>query len=294
MVSFRSGSYDHDMAQDDPVALLGRILASVERRRLVLAAPTPRPPPREAWAPGELSVQLPVAGRIQLAVPDGEGERWTTIDRHHLLVVCPGSWSPRTRTTARRHLALSFGPRIGLAIFDTPAGGGNQGPVAHRRVDHPGPALAAAREAAATCAVHAPTPTVLRALLLGLLPLLHAESSRSTQDDPTRAIRAELRTRCGEDLTRDGIAARFGIGGDHLTRLLRATGGEGFGDLLRRYRLERATALLRDGEASIAAIAEECGFGTATWFIRCFRRAHGTTPAAWRRAWRSAAGSAPA
>ena len=90
------------------------------------------------------------------------------------------------------------------------------------------------------------------------------------------------------------MAARFGIGGDHLGRVLRQAGEPGFVALLHRYRLERALELLRTTDEDVAAIAARCGFGSATWFIRCFRRAHGTTPGAWRRAWRQAADPFPA
>lgn len=275
-------------------ALLHRVLPGVERRTLVLAAPTPRPPPPGAWAPGGLGVQLPLSGRIELAVPAGDGLREWTIDRRHLLVVCPGSWSPRTQRTARRHLALDIGPALRVCCYRTPVGGGQRAPELGVHLPAPGPALAAARDAAAICARHAPQAAVLRPLILGLLPLLAAELVRADASggDLAAAIRTELQARCAEDLQRDAVAAGFGISGDHLARLLRSAGGEGFIALLHRYRIERARELLRTTELELAAIAARCGFGSATWFIRCFRRAHGTTPAAWRRAWRGAAGPA--
>jgi len=272
--------------------LLNRALPGVDRRTLVLAAPTPRPPPPGAWAPGCLAVQVPLSGRIELAVPAGEGLREWTIDRRHLLVVCPGSWSPRTQRTARRHLALDIGPTLRVNCFRTPAGGGHRAPELSAQLPTPGPALAVARDAAATCARHAPRPEVLRPLILAMLPLLAAELARAETGgrDLVASIRAELRARCAEDLQRDVVAAGFGITGDHLARLLRGAGGEGFVALLHRYRIERARELLRTTELELAAIAARCGFGSATWLIRCFRRAHGTTPGAWRRAWQGAAG----
>lgn len=271
--------------------LIDTVLPGLERRRLVFVGPTPRPPPPGAWAPGVLSAQFPLAGRIHLAAPDGAGERWTTIDHRHLLLVCPGGWSPRRADTARRHLALSVGHAIDLRLYETPAGGPGRASL-RASCDASDPALEAVCTAAVTCAARAPRAQVLRPLLLALVPLLAPALRRAPEAGPTAAIRAELRAHCHQDLQRDAVAARFGIGGDHLTRLLRADGGEGFLALIHRYRLERARELLRAGDLGVAEIAQRCGFGGATWFIRCFRRAHGTTPGAWRRAWRGASGAA--
>jgi AraC family transcriptional regulator len=49
-----------------------------------------------------------------------------------------------------------------------------------------------------------------------------------------------------------------------------------------RERVERAKRMLRESKATIAAIGQGCGFGSASRFALLFRRATGTTPSAFR------------
>jgi AraC-like DNA-binding protein len=74
--------------------------------------------------------------------------------------------------------------------------------------------------------------------------------------------------------------------------MLRLGRGIGFVELLQQYRLERAAQQLRDSENSLTTIAGACGFGSASYLIRLFRRQYGSTPEAWRLAWHRASGPA--
>ena len=51
---------------------------------------------------------------------------------------------------------------------------------------------------------------------------------------------------------------------------------------LRVLRLEEARRLLTETDATIAAIAERCGFSSANYFALFFKRETGLTPTAWR------------
>jgi AraC family transcriptional regulator len=51
----------------------------------------------------------------------------------------------------------------------------------------------------------------------------------------------------------------------------------------RRLRLERAASRLRDGDASVTAIAFEAGYETHEAFTRAFRGAYGASPSAFRQ-----------
>jgi AraC family transcriptional regulator len=64
----------------------------------------------------------------------------------------------------------------------------------------------------------------------------------------------------------------------HFHRVFQALAGETVGDLLRRLRLERAAARLRNGRASITELALEAGYATHPAFVRAFRAAYGCTP----------------
>ncbi len=41
--------------------------------------------------------------------------------------------------------------------------------------------------------------------------------------------------------------------------------------------------MLREGEMTISEIATQCGFSSASHFIRTFRKAFGITPASYRK-----------
>ena len=49
------------------------------------------------------------------------------------------------------------------------------------------------------------------------------------------------------------------------------------GEYLTRYRLRNAISLLREGVTE-QVVAEQCGFGSAGYLIRVFRRQFGVTP----------------
>ena len=59
--------------------------------------------------------------------------------------------------------------------------------------------------------------------------------------------------------------------------------GKGFADYLNDLRIERAVSLLSVHDKQIADIARECGFKTAQYFTRAFRRAKGMPPGEYRR-----------
>ena len=52
---------------------------------------------------------------------------------------------------------------------------------------------------------------------------------------------------------------------------------------LKRWRLRRAAAALKDSRRPVAALAEEYGYESESSFNRAFKREFGMPPAAWRR-----------
>lgn len=57
---------------------------------------------------------------------------------------------------------------------------------------------------------------------------------------------------------------------------------------LTHWRMQRGAALLRDGQANVATIAQEVGYESEAAFARTFKRLVGQPPATWRRAQRRA------
>jgi signal transduction histidine kinase/DNA-binding response OmpR family regulator/ligand-binding sensor domain-containing protein len=67
-----------------------------------------------------------------------------------------------------------------------------------------------------------------------------------------------------------------------LHRKLDALTGYSPNKFIRIIRLNKAKALLRDSENSIASIALDCGYNDAGYFARVFKQEYGVTPQEWR------------
>lgn len=79
------------------------------------------------------------------------------------------------------------------------------------------------------------------------------------------------------------LAEQCGCSREHLTRVFAARTGLPPATWLARARLERALALLRDTELPVAAVAAQCGYGSAHTLARQVRAATGKSPKALRR-----------
>ncbi|HET6877525.1 MAG TPA: AraC family transcriptional regulator [Jatrophihabitans sp.] len=91
------------------------------------------------------------------------------------------------------------------------------------------------------------------------------------------------------NLTPSAIAAQLNIS---LRQLYRAFNGtESPAARIRRRRLERAAEILaaRSGPGQVERVALECGFASAEYFSRAFRREFGLSPRAYRSAHRDSA-----
>lgn len=126
-----------------------------------------------------------------------------------------------------------------------------------------------------------------------LAGLLLRTATGGTLGTPERAESVRLRVdaiiqaQAGDpSLTPTSIAAQLAIS---LRQLYRAfDGAESPAARIRRRRLELAAALLatRTGRPQVEAIAQQCGFVSAEYFSRAFRREFGLSPRAYRAAHR--------
>jgi AraC-like DNA-binding protein len=78
----------------------------------------------------------------------------------------------------------------------------------------------------------------------------------------------------------------------HFIRTFKATFGETPHRSLKRRRLARAMALLRETKRPVTEIWLEVGFASLGTFSRTFARVLGMSPTAYRAAWRAGAGTA--
>ena len=80
------------------------------------------------------------------------------------------------------------------------------------------------------------------------------------------------------------LADRFGCSRRHLNRLFHQYFGFSVAALRMEMRLLKAISLLRDRDAKVINVAEQCGFNHLGLFNTCFRRRFGTSPGQWRKA----------
>src|SRR5436305_6926054 len=90
--------------------------------------------------------------------------------------------------------------------------------------------------------------------------------------------------RYAEPLGVDDLAAAAGLSRAHFSREFRAAFGESPHAYLLTRRLERAAALLRSTDSSVAEICFSVGLRSVGSFTTSFSRAYGRTPTAYRAA----------
>ena len=93
-----------------------------------------------------------------------------------------------------------------------------------------------------------------------------------------------------EDLSIRGLARRAAMSARTLSRRFREHVGTTPAEWVARARVRQAQRLLETSELSIEAIAEKIGFGAPTVLRERFRSLVGTSPLAYRQAFRSRAG----
>jgi LacI family transcriptional regulator len=81
----------------------------------------------------------------------------------------------------------------------------------------------------------------------------------------------------------EGICEGMALSRSTLDRLFVEHLGRSIAGEISRVRLQRSQNLLRYSELPLARIATQCGFGSATYFCRFFKRLTGVTPDAYRQ-----------
>jgi AraC family multidrug resistance transcriptional activator len=80
-----------------------------------------------------------------------------------------------------------------------------------------------------------------------------------------------------------GLAEKFGCSRRHLNRLFHQHFGISVAALKMEMRLLKAVSLLRNPDAKVIHVAQECGFNHLGLFNACFKRRFGTSPGVWRK-----------
>jgi len=96
-------------------------------------------------------------------------------------------------------------------------------------------------------------------------------------------VRRFLEKNLRERPTLPGLATHLGLSSTRTAHVVREVTGMSFVELRDSLRMERAKNLLGGTYHKVAHIADECGFSSAQYFHRFFRRQTRTTPLAYRR-----------
>lgn len=126
--------------------------------------------------------------------------------------------------------------------------------------------------------------TALLAVLAELPGQAAALPTRPQQAAIVVRLRDWLDAHCDEVVSLDALAAVAGCSPSLANRLFRQLAGIPPYEYLLQRRLSLAAERLRAGDQALADLAAECGFADQSHFQRLFRRAYGTTPAAYRKA----------
>lgn len=97
------------------------------------------------------------------------------------------------------------------------------------------------------------------------------------------AVRAHIDAHCAEPLSVDDLVRLSGYGRTRLFALFAAQAGTTPIDYLNRRRVARAQELLEDAARPLGEVAEACGFASADYFARVFRKYVGLSPQEFRR-----------
>src|ERR1043166_785801 len=79
------------------------------------------------------------------------------------------------------------------------------------------------------------------------------------------------------------LATKFSCSRRHLNRLFHQHFGFSVAALRMEMRLLKAVSLLRDPDAKVINVAEQCGFNHLGLFNTCFKRRFGASPGQWRK-----------
>lgn len=124
-------------------------------------------------------------------------------------------------------------------------------------------------------------------LRLVLIELERMSGPEATPDPAGQGIARQALTyieaNALEPLSLAQVARAVGRSATHVASVVRKETGRTVGQWILEYRMAEARRRLRGTDEQVDIIAERVGYADVTHFIRLFRRAHGLTPAAWRR-----------
>ena len=86
-----------------------------------------------------------------------------------------------------------------------------------------------------------------------------------------------------ENVTLDTLSEAFHLSTPYLSKYIREKSGLTFQELVRKERMRKARALLRETNQTIETIAAEVGYENVEHFNRLFKKNYGITPVQYRK-----------
>ncbi len=135
-----------------------------------------------------------------------------------------------------------------------------------------------------------PSNTLLSAQVMAILLLMfpniaaHAPVASGEENESAlvAAIRREVTSQSGENLSISELARRVGMSSSHMRAEFRTHTGISLGRYLREWRLREAALLLSSKNLSVKETSERLGFRDIYAFSRAFSRALGVPPSSLR------------
>ncbi|MCB0633899.1 MAG: DNA-binding response regulator, partial [Lewinella sp.] len=85
------------------------------------------------------------------------------------------------------------------------------------------------------------------------------------------------------DFSVEQLSHEIGLSATQLYRKLKEMTGHSAQDLIRKYRIKKASLLLRNSDEHIAQVMYQVGFSSSSYFSKCFKAEFGMTPKAFQR-----------
>ena len=102
-------------------------------------------------------------------------------------------------------------------------------------------------------------------------------------DERKERIERYVSTNIFGKVSLEEVASYLGMNRTYFCFFFKKHYGKGFADYLNDLRIDKAAAMILQGDWQISEIARECVFKTAAYFTRAFRRSRGMTPGEYRK-----------
>ena len=117
-----------------------------------------------------------------------------------------------------------------------------------------------------------------------MVRILHAAQYESLSlEERKEKIERYISTNFYDKVSLEEVSGYLGMNRTYFCLFFKKHYGKGFADYMNDLRVDKAAAMLIQGDRQIAEIARECGFKTAAYFTRAFRRSRGMTPGEYRK-----------